>query len=158
LQGVLSYLAKVPAGSIIAATPAVADPIPTFSKRKVLFSNRMSLTLQSLYYDEIKKRIYDFYEAYYSDSFNEIRNFCVKYSVDYIVLDKNDFLFDPEHVNNRLWCPEPFESHIWDIIRKRSSLFFSKIDKNQLVFEDNGFMILNTSSYHPKITYGGRPN
>lgn len=145
LKDVVKYLSNVPEDSIIASTPSISDPIPTFARRKVLFSQKLMLSFHSEYYKKIQKRVYDFCYAYYSDSWEVIKSFCLRYSVDYIILNKNDF--SGKDNNNEIGFPEPFRGYIEKIKRERNNFFLPNIAKSKIVFENSSFLIINTKEF-----------
>jgi len=147
LKEVISYLSKVAEDSVIASIPPLSDPIPTFAKRKVLFSRRLLLPFYLGYYDKVKKRAFDFFDAYYSDSIQPVREFCHKYSVDYIVLNKRHFC--PEFFKSYTE-DEPFNSYIQEITKSKKNFFLPNIDKSRIVFEKDDFVIIKTSDFKSK--------
>ena len=62
------FLGTLPKDAVIAAHPNMADFIPTFSKRKVFINRKLSHPFWDRYWDVIKVRIFDFFDAYYADS------------------------------------------------------------------------------------------
>ena len=138
----LDYLSRLPKNSVIAAPLHMAEPIPTFSKRRVLFSHEALLPFHLGYYTLVRQCTFDFFNAYYSDSLDPLRKFCAKYAVDYILFKRDDFSKDS--LENVIYT-EPFDSYIHALIRGRRHFVINNIEKNRIVFEQNGIVIIKTS-------------
>lgn len=91
LRGVISFLKNKQVEGAVAAPPYVADPLPLYACQKVLFSDRLLIPFQEGYYRIMRKRVEDFYAAYYSTSAQTIKQFCIKHKVAYLVIDLSDF-------------------------------------------------------------------
>lgn len=143
LKDVLAYIAKLPKDSTIAASPLIADPIPTFSKKKVLFSNALLFPFQKSYYKKVQERVYDFYDAYYSNSMDTVRNFFAKYSVDYMVIDRWHFTKEYfKQIKNSTEIKPPFRSYFFSLEKDPKDYVLPKIDKAHILFEKNGFVVI----------------
>lgn len=143
LRGALNCVSELPENALVASSIYISDPIPTFTKRKVLFSHRLLIPFQKRYYDVLKKRTYDFYDAYYADSEEKLRSFCARYSVDYIIVDGRHFA--SSYLHGKMEYDEPFNTYIERLVKGRSDFIMLKMDKGRVVYEDDRFLIIRTS-------------
>jgi len=88
---VYSFLLGTPKDSLIAAPIKLADNIPAFSKRSVLASYEANIPFHKGYYKELKERILDLDQAYFSKDLRSIKSFIREYGIDYIVIDDKNF-------------------------------------------------------------------
>lgn len=144
LRGAINYLSKSPVDSVIAASPHMAEPIPTFSKRRVLFSHEALLPFHLGYYTFVSQCAFDFFNAYYSDSLETLKNFCSKYTVDYFLFKRNDF--SEESLQKTIYS-EPFDRYIQTLIKERKAFAINSIEKSRIVFEEDGIVIIKTSDF-----------
>lgn len=143
LKDVLVYIAKLPQDSTIAASPLIADPIPTFSKRKVLFSKVLLCPYQKSYYKKVQERVYDFYDAYYSNSLETVRNFFAKYSIDYMVINRWHFTKEYfKQIKNSTEIKPPFLSYFFSLEKDPKDYILPKIDDAHILFEKNGIVVI----------------
>jgi len=142
LRGALAFAARTPPEAVIAATPALSDPIPLVAGRKVLFQRGLLIPFQLGYYQIVKNRVLDFYRAYYASSPEAVKDFCSRYSVDYIVFDKRDF--SEEYLSGGLLEYEPYRKFIVDLTRGRNDFIVPGM-KERIVFEEGDICILKTS-------------
>ena len=104
-----NYLEKLPKDSLIAAHPRIADCIPLYSSRNVLFMDELSAPYYKIYYTKIKLQITDFFDMYYSN-IDKTKSFCDKYSISHILIDTRHFSKD--YVQKGEFYREPFNSDI----------------------------------------------
>lgn len=107
------YLKTLPKDSLIAAPPYLADGIPLFSARKVLFNFELASPWFTEYYKMIKERTEDFFFAYYSGQREDIVRFVKKYGVDYIIVDARLF----RRLNRERFYIDPYN----DFIKKQAA-------------------------------------
>ncbi|MBI3781656.1 MAG: hypothetical protein HY278_11470 [candidate division NC10 bacterium] len=88
----ISYLQTLPKDVLIAGHPLDMDWVPTFAMRKVLVNEELAVPWQRDYYREIKRRMEDFFDAYYATSPEKIRILSDTYGVDYLVVNRVDFV------------------------------------------------------------------
>lgn len=145
LRDALNFLSTTPKNSTIASTPSISDPIPTFAKRKILFSRRLLIPFQKRYYAAVKERVFDFYRAYYADSAETIENFCSKYSVDYIVINKTHF--SKSYLEEGPKEDEPFKTYLIGLTKGRNNFILPKMEKNRIAFEKDDIVIVKTMDF-----------
>lgn len=134
------YLNKLPEDTMIAAHPKSADGIPTFTQRKVYIKYELSHPFFDKYWETIKKRTNDFFNAYYAEDPKTIFNFCEKNDIDYLVVDRRHF--SKEYLKRGKIYFEPFNTYIKTIIKERKDFVLADIpDKDKLFIKDNIFVI-----------------
>lgn len=139
-KGLYEYLSSLPEDAMIAATPSLADNIPTFSQRKVFINYELSQPIFDKYWKIIKKRTYNFFDAYYSKDLLHVYKFCERNQIDYLVIDKTHFT--KQYLMRRWLYFEPFNSYIKEIVKNRSHFALDNIpDKDKLYIEDSIFVI-----------------
>ncbi len=134
------FLETTPKKSLVAGQPELMDNVLTFSRRKALVTYELSHTWVQPYWDEIKKRTFDFFRAYYSDNPDEIRKFCRKYHIDYLVVRDEDF--PPAVLKKNHIYFEPFDSFIRDLLRSGSH--FALLDPHEFppVYQQRGIRVI----------------
>jgi hypothetical protein len=119
---ILDYIASLPNDSLIAAYPmGTADSIPLFSKRKVFVFYEASNPFHIEHWNLIKERTIQFFEAYYSDSLNEIKNFMESNKIDYLLVDLRHY--QKEFLDKEQIYFNPFSDPIAEIIKKNRNSF-----------------------------------
>lgn len=138
--GLYQFFQSTSRDANIAGHPYLMDNILTFSQRKVLVSYELSHPWYGKYWSIIKPMTYDFFNAYYSENPNEIREFCRKYAINYFVVRESDFVKKSDVKSPAYF--EPFGSHIGDLLRKNTS--FAVFDEKEFkpVFHDGNIRVL----------------
>lgn len=136
----LRYLRSTPRTSLIAGHPQVMDNIPTFAARKAFITYELSHTWYKKYWEVIKKRTYDFFQAYYSEDPEAIRRFCRQNGIDYLLVRESDF--SPEALREGRIYFEPFGSYIREVVRSKSR--FAVLDERTFppLLNCNGIRVL----------------
>jgi hypothetical protein len=134
------FFRTTPRNAHIAGHPALMDNIMTFSQRKAFVSYELSHPWYGKYWSVIKPWTYDFFNAYFSDNPDDIRQFCRKYAIHYFVVRENDFVRND--IPGEAVYFEPFGSHIQKLKEKNAS--FAAIDEKSFkpVFQQNGIRVL----------------
>jgi len=88
----VAYMQTLPKDTLIAGHPMDMDWVPTFAKRKVLVNEELTVPWQGKYYEEIRRRMEDLFEAYYATSPEKIRLLKEKYGVEYLVVNRMDYV------------------------------------------------------------------
>jgi hypothetical protein len=137
------YLNTLPKNALIAASPYVADYIPTFSKRKVVINFELSHPWSVQYWQVIKSRTRDFFHAYYSAEHSDVVEFCKRHKIDYLVVDKRDF--NPEHLAVGRIYFEPFDSEIRSYVRNRKQFALLNIPESDRSFVDGNLFVIDVN-------------
>ncbi len=134
------YLSTLPKSALIAAHPEVADNIPLFSKRKVLVSYETSNPLYKKYWDEIKERTYNFFNAYYSDNPAVVYVFLEKYNIDYLVVKKEHFT--EGYVNTGNFYFYPFNAFVKHVTQQKKGFVLKNFPDQLKRFENDQFYVI----------------
>jgi hypothetical protein len=136
-------ITRLPPDSLIAGHPYDVDPITVFTKRRVLVQFEVSTAWYKNYYSRVKERTYDFFNAYYSDSYADVMNFCRKYKITHILVNKEHFT--DRYIDSGCYYLEPYNSHIMEIIGKNKGNFIlvqERMDKYKVTNDVDGFFII----------------
>jgi hypothetical protein len=98
---IYQYLARQPKDTMIASLSIDANNIPAFARRSILIGAEFAFAYHPHYYREIKQRARDLIEAQYSSDRQVLHSFIDRYSIDFILLDKN--AFTPEYLQTKNW-------------------------------------------------------
>lgn len=96
-----SFLESQPKNSLIASLSPVADNIPAFSRRSVLFSPELALPYHSSFYQAMQQRIQDIVQAQYSSDVSIVKLAIEKYNVSLWVVESNSF--SSEYLLKQSW-------------------------------------------------------
>ena len=130
------FFDSTPVDAVVAGHPEVMDNVMTFSRRKAFVTYKLSHAWIQPYWSVIKQRTYDLFDAYYSNSAEQIRNFCKRNGIGYIVVREEDF--SEQRLREGKVYFQPFGSYIAEITRSRA-----------------GFAILNTDLFPPVFRMEG---
>ncbi|MFH2145756.1 MAG: hypothetical protein ABII75_06995 [Candidatus Omnitrophota bacterium] len=139
------FIATLPKNSLIAGHPFETSEIPLFSKRKVFIEFELSMPFYRNYYKQIKQRTYDFFRLYYSSSFNEIKEVCIEYGIDYILVRKGHF--SRPYIEKYNFYIEPFNLQVRSIIENnfRNGFVLANIPAACKIYEDNDLFIVKVN-------------
>lgn len=84
-------LAQTPKDALIAGHPNLMDNVPTFAQRSILAGYELAHPWSKGYWEKIKPRLEEFFTAYYATDPQVVRDFCRKYQVSFLVVDKRHF-------------------------------------------------------------------
>lgn len=135
----LAFLETLPKSSLIAGHPNDMNDVPIISKRKVLANQELSLPYHRSYYNKVKERIFDFFKAYYAESWEEIESFVEKYGITALVVNKVHFANG--HKDDRIYF-EPFNSFVRELIKGREHFILSSPPREMVCFENDRYMVL----------------
>jgi len=161
-------LAQTPKAALIAGHPNLMDNVPTFARRPILAGYELAHPWSKGYWERLRPRLEDLFTAYYAEDPQVVRDFCRKYQVSFLVVDKRHFTpeflaggrflapFDPplqtrgKRIAERVNCPffAPFDASIRGQAQGRSrfvllqpDIFPAKVvDENQRVLDMRGFL------------------
>ncbi len=136
------FLQTLPKDILIAGEPFLMDDIPTFANRKVLANDEVSQPYFADFYPMIKERIFSFFDAYYSDSYKKVCDFCRKYKVTHLVVNKKHFSRD--YLARDFLYYNPFNGHIKNLIRNRAVFILPNIPAGEKIFEDGDIFVIKT--------------
>jgi len=136
-----NFLQTLPKDIYIAGHPNSLDNVPTFAKRKVFINEETSEPYYTNYYPVIKQRTYDFFNAYYSDSINQIYDFCKKYSITHIIVYKHHFSQD--YLAKGMFYLNPFNGYIKNLVKNKKSFAWMDISTKKKIFEEGDVLVID---------------
>ena len=86
-----AHLKALPAHSMMAAPPGLANNIPLFASQSVMLNNETYIPFHQHYFREMKSRLHDWLLAYYATDRKPVATLIQKYHLNYIVLQTADF-------------------------------------------------------------------
>lgn len=136
------YLGTLPKEAFIAAPPRLlGDNIPIFSRRKVFINEECSVPVYDQYWETIKRRTYDYFDAYFSEKPVPIYEFCEREGINYVVVDKRHF--SEQYLRQNKIYFEPFNSYIIKIIGNRRDFALDKIPGEDKLFSQDGVFVIS---------------
>lgn len=138
-----NFLQTLPKDIYIAGHPSSMDDIPTFAKRRVFINEETSEPYYAKYYSVIKQRTYDFFNAYYSDSENQVFDFCKKYNITHIILYKHHFSQD--YLSKGMFYLNPFNSYIKNLVKNKKRFALMDISIKKTIFEEKDALLIDVA-------------
>lgn len=134
------WLRNIEGSGIVAAHPHISDTIPLYAGKRVLFSNRLLIPFQMGYYSRMERRVADFFEAYYATSIDVVRDFCRKYGVDYLVVNRADFFNSRSDV---LLPHKRLSLRYVPLRREYDSCAVLNVGASARVYDDGSFFVID---------------
>ena len=135
------YLAELPKDTMIAAHPETADGIPLFARRKVFVKGQLSFPFFDSYWNTIKKRTFDLFDAYYTEEPLQVYAFCEENGIDYLVVDSGHFT--EEYLAGKKVYFEPFGTYIRDITAVRNRFVLQNVPQEYRLFTKGDIFVIN---------------
>jgi hypothetical protein len=107
-------LAQTPKAALIAGHPDLADNIPTFARRSAFVTSELAHPWSTGYWQRLRPRLEEFFAAYYAGEPQEVRAFCRKHRISYLVVDKKHFT--PEFLAGKPFFA-PFDAYIRGLVK-----------------------------------------
>jgi hypothetical protein len=128
------FLSSLPKDILVGGHPRNMDNIPTFSRRKVLVLEELSLPFYPKFYNTIRNRTYSFFKAYYATSPKVFYDFCREYGVTHLVVYKKHFTKD--YLNGLDFYNAPFNDYIIDLVRqgRERGFILNRVPENKKLF------------------------
>lgn len=142
-----NYLENLPNDTLIAGHPLLLDNIPLLARKKVFLTSELSVPYFKKYYEEMKRRTYAFFNAYYSESFNAVFDFCRKNEINYFIVRKNDFLKD--YLVQKKFYYLPFNNFVKKIISKNAKFALTLIPHKFISYEDKEYIVMKIGQINP---------
>jgi len=131
------FLSRLPKNIKVAGHPRDMDNIPILCKRSVLVNSQLSQEFE----DNVGRRmIYDFFKAYYSDSMNQVYDFCSKYRVDYLIVNENHF--SRSYLSKGDFFDEPYNRFVNQITKNRKEFCLSRLHALRKVYIANNQFVI----------------
>jgi hypothetical protein len=146
-----NFIETLPKDALIAGHPELMDNIPTFARRKAFVTYELSHPYRKRYWEQIKKRLFDLFNAYYSENSDQVREFAANYDIDYIIVRDDDF---PPHasIHKSLYF-EPFGQYIRKLLESRRHFALMSDANFDVVFKWPGLRVVKVqkdSSRHTR--------
>jgi hypothetical protein len=135
------YLAGLPKDTMIAAHPEMADGIPLFARRKVFVKGELSFPFFDNYWNTIKKRTFDLFDAYYTEEPLRVYRFCEENGIDYLVVDNGHFT--GQYLTGKKVYFEPFGTYIRDITAVRRHFALQNVPQEYKLFTKGDIFVIN---------------
>jgi hypothetical protein len=143
-KGLYEFLSTLPEDALIAGHPELMNPVPLFSRRRVLVTSELSYPYMDKYYAKIKERTLRFFEAYYSASGQEILDFGRKFGVTHLVVNRSHF--SAEYLRAGNFYFQPFNDYVQRLVRGRRQFFLPKVPQEWVIFEDDYLFVIETEA------------
>ena len=134
------FFNSTPVNSLVAGNPGVMDDVVTFGRRKAYVTYELSHTWYKDYWKIIKKRTFDLLRAYYARDPEQVRDFCRRNGINYLVIREDDF--SPERIRSGKIHFEPFGQYIRDLVGTRSSFAVLNAKEFPPVFRMKGLRVI----------------
>ena len=138
-----NFLQTLPKDIYIAGHPNSMDNIPTFAKRKVFINEETSEPYYAKYYLVIKQRTYDFFNAYYSNSIDQVYDFCKKYNITHIIVYKHHFSQD--YLSKGMFYLNPFNDYIKNLVKNKKRFALMDISIKKKIFEEKDALVIDVA-------------
>ncbi len=142
---IYSFVETLPKDALLAGHPQFMDNIQTFARRKALVTYELSHPYRKTYWAEIKKRLFELFDAYYSESPEQIQDFAARYGINYIIVRDEDF---PAHFRQKelsLYF-EPFGQYIRERLGTRNHFALMNETNFDTVFRWRGIRVIKIAS------------
>ncbi|OGX19465.1 MAG: hypothetical protein A3K83_01690 [Omnitrophica WOR_2 bacterium RBG_13_44_8b] len=143
-KGLYEYLNSLPKDAMIAVHPSLGNSIPSFAQRKVFINYELSHPFYDKYWAVIKKRTYDFFNAYYAGEALPVLEFCEDNGIDYLVVDKQHFA--DAYLSKKKIYFEPFNSYVVQIAESRRNFILRDIPDEEKLFKKGSIFVIKKDS------------
>jgi hypothetical protein len=127
-RDIYEFVGSLPKDVVLAGDPEIMSGIPLFSQRSVLF--------RALHPDT-DAPILDFFDALYAESPETALDFCQRYNLSYLVLDKTDFA--PDYLAEGDFFYQPYNDMIAEMVAGRTNFVLLHL---QPVFASGPFVVI----------------
>jgi hypothetical protein len=129
----LRFIETLPVDSVIAGNPCSLNNVPLFARRPILFS------CETPNYDP--QTMMDGMLAYYAQSGQEVADFCLEYSVDYLVVD--EIAFTQEKLHSGKYLFEPFDSQLKLLTANRTQFALNQISDDAKLYANGSRFVIS---------------
>lgn len=138
-----SFLSSLPKDILVAGHPENMNYIPTYAKRKTFLIEELLIPYFQKYYNEMKKKTYDFFDAYYATSGEQVYAFCKRNGITHFVVYKSHFSED--YLHDKIFYYSPFNDWIINLINKRDKKHFilNNIADNKKLLIDKDYFVIS---------------
>jgi hypothetical protein len=133
---------KLPTSTVLFGNPSVLDNVLTFGRRNVYATYELAHPWNTGYWELYEKRLDDSFRYYYSNDRQAVADFCRKHSLDYIVVDLQDFSGEGEE---RPFF-EPFDSLIGKLKARGGPYALAEESPFQVVWRDAHYVLFKVGA------------
>lgn len=141
------FMRSTPKEAVFAGNPELMDNVITFGCRKAFVTYELSHTWYKAYWEEIARRSSELFEAYYSNSAEEVRKFCRRNGIDYLVVRESDF--SPDCLKAHRIHFEPFDGRIRILFSQNSSFALLNEKEFPPIYRADGVRVVKVSHARP---------
>jgi hypothetical protein len=127
-RDVYEFVATLPKDVMLAGEPEIMDGIPLFSERAVLFRDL---------FPREEAPIVEFFDAQYAESPQVVVDFCRRYGVDYLVIDRS--VFAPDYMAGKDFFYQPYNDEIVELVAERSDFILLDVEP---VFTSGSLLVI----------------
>jgi hypothetical protein len=134
------FISTLPDDVLIAGPPRYMDDVPIQARRSVLVNFKLSHPWRKYFYEEVRRRTLDTYQAIYARDVATINRLHEKYGVDYLVTAKS--LYEPRLMYGGLIYVRPY-SLLIDYMAKADGIpVLASPPPESVVYNSQGFVVL----------------
>jgi hypothetical protein len=127
-RDIYEFVATLPKETVLAGDPALMTNIPLFSRRSVLFRDLFPTT---------NAPIVQYFDAQYAETPQSMLDFCQRYQVHYLALNRTKF--SPDYLAKGNFFFQPWNDKIVEIVVGRSNFALLQLEP---VFASGPFMVI----------------
>jgi hypothetical protein len=135
----MRFLESLSKGALVAGHPMDMDNVPLLARRKVLSNHELSLPYYLRYYDRVRRRITESFQAYYATRWETVEAFVERYGIDALVVRKEHF--QKPFLAGRIYY-EPFNAAVKAQLSGGGRLVLKDPPRNHRCFENDRYIVL----------------
>jgi hypothetical protein len=138
------FLQQQPKDIIVASLAAEADNLPTFARRSILVSREYAIPYHMGYYRPFRQRAVDLIAAQYSNNLDLIKQFIIKYKIDFWLVENSSF--EPQYIENDSWIEQhqPTAREAIDFLKKGETPALLTLKKTCSAFDRYDLTLIST--------------
>jgi hypothetical protein len=140
-------VAGLPKDTMVAGYPRYMNDIPIMAKRSVLVNEETSLPYFPAYWNVLKERTWDFFDAYYAPDFAAVEAFAAKHKVGALVVAR--WTFGAGFITNEKSYIEPFASELAERLAGRQDFALLNPPRERVLFDNGAYYILGFGPLAP---------
>ncbi len=140
-----AHLKGLPAHSMMAAPPGLANNIPLFASQSVMLNNETYIPFHQAYFREMKSRLHDWLLAYYATDRQPVARLIQKYHLSYLVLQTADFkpgMLDKVEKKSYYAFPTPFFKALKQ--EDSSAYYLLRLPTSCITYQTRIFRVIDT--------------
>lgn len=138
-QEMIAFLRSLPKDALVMGHPSDMDNVPLLARRKVLANTELSLPFYLGYYTQVRKRLFDFFDAYYATRWEAVEGFVRHYGVEALVVRKEHF--QKPFLEGRIYF-EPFNRAVKGRLKGGERFVLAEPPERLRCFENERYVVL----------------